>query len=412
MTARGFTTRAVHGPGARKESLNAIRFPVYAGVAHDFESAEAMSEAFTGKRAAHSYSRISNPTVEAFERGMTLLEEGVASVALSSGMAAITAVFTNILSAGDSIVAASSLFGGTFSLIKNVLGPLGIEGRFVPIVDPAAVERAIDGTTRAIFLETIANPAMVVPDISAIAEIARARRIPLIADSTVTTPYLFSARTFGVDIAVHSTTKYISGGGSAMGGIIVDLGTFDWSALPALKGYHRLGDMAFIARLRKEVCRETGGCMSPFTAGIQALGLETISLRMDRICRNASRMAEYLSSRSDVRKVHYPGLASSPYFDIARRQFNGQFGGILAFELDDREACFRFLNGLTLIKKAANFGDNRSLAIHPASTIFAGQSAEERRELGAVDSLIRFSAGIEDPEDIIGDIEVALGSAA
>ncbi len=408
MKKAGFTTRAVHEAGPRIDPHGALRFPVYDNVAFRFDSAEAMAEAFSGRRAAHAYTRITNPTVEAFEHKIAALEGGGSAVAVASGMAAISATLLNLVMSGENIVAASSLFGGTFALFTKVLAPLGIETRFVPADDPKAVEVSIDSRTRAIFAETISNPCMVVPDFKAISRIARGHGIPLIADSTVTTPYLFRARDFGVDIVVHSTTKYISGGASAMGGAIADLGTFDWSRIPALAHFHRFGESAFIARLRKEACREIGGCLAPHNAYLQSLGTETLALRMDRLCGNARSAAEFLAGHRAVRSVVYPGLPSSPYHGLARRQFRGLFGGILSLNLFSRAGCFRFLNGLALISRASNLGDNKTLALHPASTIFAGFTAEELEAVGVNDTLIRISFGIEDSEDLIDDIDQAL----
>lgn len=412
MKTAGFTTKAVHGRGPHKDAHQALRFPVYDGVAFDFASAETMADVFSGRRAVHAYSRISNPTVEAFERRITLLEDGLATVAVSSGMAAISTALLNLLNSGDNIVAASSLFGGTYSLLKNVLGPLGIETRFVPVDDPQSVEEAMDDRTRIIYLETISNPCMIVPDFEAISGIARRYHAVIIADSTVTTPYLFSAKKFGVNVVVHSTTKYVSGGATSMGGAVVDLGNHDWSNIPALQGFHKLREWAFIARLRKEVYRETGSCMSPHNAYLQNLGMETLALRMDRICRNAQRIAEFLEAQAAVRTVLYPGLASSPFHDLAGRQYGGFFGGILSFNLPDRAACFHFLNALTLIRRATNLGDNKTLALHPASTIFAGFSAGEMENLGVGDTLIRLSVGIEDSDDLLADIREALKGIA
>ncbi len=408
MKAAGFTTKAIHGTGPHKDAHQALRFPVYDGVAFDFASAEAMADAFSGRTAVHAYSRISNPTVEAFERRITLLEQGLATVAVSSGMAAISITLLNLLNAGDNIVAASSLFGGTYSLLKNVLGPLGIATRFVPADDPQSVAAAMDDRTRVIFLETISNPCMIVPDFEAISAIARKHRAVVVADSTVTTPYLFSAGKFGVNVVVHSTTKYVSGGATSMGGVIVDLGNYDWPAIPALQDFHRLRQWAFIARLRKQVYRETGGCLSPHNAYLQNLGTETLALRMDRICRNTQTIAGFLETQAAVRSVLYPGLASSPFHDLAKRQYNGLFGGILSFHLPDCAACFHFLNTLSLIKRATNLGDNKTLALHPASTIFTGFTAGEMKSLGVDDTLIRLSVGIEDPDDLLADIGQAL----
>lgn len=404
----GFSTRAIHGAGPGTEPRRALQFPIYAGVAHDFESAEAMGATFSGRKAAFAYSRIANPTVDAFEKKMALLEDGLGSVAVSSGMAAISTTLLTLLAAGDNIVSSSSLFGGTFSLFRNVLSPLGIETRFVPIDDPDAIEAAIDGQTRAIFLETISNPRTVVPDFAEVSRIARAHRLVLIADSTATTPYLFSAKRHGADIALHSTTKYISGGATSMGGAIVDLGTFDWSAVPALEGYHRFREMAFLARLRKEVYRDTGSCMSPYDAYLQSLGLETLALRMERVCENARAIAEFLAGEDAVRSVDYPGLPSSPYHDLANRQFDGRYGGVLAFSLPDKASCFRFLNRLRLMRRSSNLGDNKSLALHSSTTIYVEFTAEEQKAMGVDDTIIRLSVGIEDPDDIIADLRQAL----
>lgn len=406
--SQGFSTRAIHGAGPGKEAHHALQFPIYAGVAHDFESAEAMGETFSGRKAAFAYSRIANPTVDAFEKKLTSLEDGLGSVAVSSGMAAISTTLLTLLSAGDNIVSSSSLFGGTFSLFQNVLSPLGVGVRFVPIDDPDAVETAIDGQTRAIFLETISNPRTIIPDFAEISRIARAHRLVLIADSTATTPYLFPAKRHGADIAIHSTTKYISGGATSMGGAIVDLGTFDWSAVPALKGYHRFRDLAFIARLRKEVYRETGSCMSPHDAYLQSLGLETLALRMERVCGNAQSIAEFLVGEEAVGSVDYPGLASSPYHDRANRQFDGRYGGILAFSLPDKSSCFRFLNRLALVRRSSNLGDNKTLALHPSTTIYVEFTAEEQKAMSVDDTIIRLSVGIEDTDDIIADLRQAL----
>ncbi|MHB8111467.1 MAG: PLP-dependent transferase, partial [Syntrophorhabdaceae bacterium] len=245
----------------------------------------------------------------------------------------------------------------------------------------------------------------------AISEIATAKDIPVIADGTVTTPYLFAGKAFGVNIIVHSTTKYISGGATSMGGAIVDLGNFDWSSIPSLKDYHRFNEQAFIARLRREVYRETGSCLSPHNAYLQTLGLETLALRMERICKNAQTIAEFLQDRSEVLDVSYSGLPSSPYHELAARQFNKMHGGVLAFRLASKENAYMFLNRLLLIKRATNLGDNKTLAMHPASTIFANVPHDEMVELGVDDTLVRLSIGIEDVNDLINDITRALKGA-
>ncbi|ACL16485.1 O-acetylhomoserine aminocarboxypropyltransferase/cysteine synthase family protein [Methanosphaerula palustris] len=411
MKHPGFTTRAVHGPLTGKDPNHALQFPIYAGVAHDFETAETMADTFAGRKAAFAYSRIANPTVSAFERKITALEDGLGTVAVSSGMAAISNTLLNLLTEGDTLVAASSLFGGTYSLFINVFQPLGINVKFVSITDLDGLDAAIDENTRVLFLETISNPCTTIPDFERISEIASRHHVVVVADSTATTPYLFPARRFGVNIVIHSTTKYISGGATSMGGAIVDLGNFDWSFVPALKKYHRYKEMAFLARLRKEVYQETGSCLSPYDAYLQSLGLETLALRMEQICKNAQAVAEFLEAQNVVTTVFYPGLPSSQSQELAKKQLNGKCGGILAFGLSDRTACFRFLDKLSLIKRASNLGDNKTLALHPASTIFAGLNTDEQKTLGIDDTLIRLSIGIEDADDIIADIRQALGES-
>ncbi len=403
-----FNTKSIHGKVMKGDIHRAIKYPIYAGVAYDFASAEDIEAAFIDRKPAHAYSRSTNPTVAAFENKMTALENGFASIAVASGMAATTNVLLNIFQQGDHLVSASSLFGGTSSLLKNVLKPFGIETTFVDINNLKEIEQAIRDRTRAIFFETIGNPKMNVPDIAKIVELAHSRDIVLIADSTMTSPYLFNAKAYGIDIVVHSSTKWISGGATSVGGVIVDLGNFDWKKVETLKKFHKREQWAFIARLRKEVYRETGACLSPFHAYLQSLGLETLSLRVERSCENTLKIAQFLEQRESVVNVSYPGLPNSPYHEIATKQFNGRYGSVLAFELKDKATCYAFLNRLNLIKRATNLGDNTTLILHPASTIFANFSQEEREIMGVPERLIRLAVGIEDVEDLIEDIQQAL----
>ncbi len=408
MKKQGFNTKAIHGEIPKPDSHRSIRYPVYAGVAYDFESAEEIEAAFTGKKSAHVYSRSSNPTVEAFEKKITALENGHGSIALSSGMAAISQIIFNLMEKGDNLLASPYLFGNTYSLFKHTLPKLGIETRFVDVTQPESIERSIDSRTRLVFFETISNPQMIVPEIKRIAGISRAKGLAIVVDSTVTSPYLFRANEFDVDIVMHSTTKYISGGATSVGGVMVDLGRCNWQKFPSLRNYHQHGKDAFLIRLRKEVYRNFGSCISPQAAYLQNLGLETLSLRIEKSCSNAMTIAEYLEQKDSVIAVHYPGLASSPFHDIAGKQFRNRFGGILSFELADREACFTFLNALKLIRCATNLNDNHSLIIHPGSTIYAEFTADEKREAGISDRLIRLSVGIEDVDDLVEDITQAL----
>lgn len=410
MQTMGFDTVAVHGRQPEAPGYRPIRFPIHAGVAYHFESAEDLEAAFAFRKPAHAYSRVTNPTVEAFEQKIASLEEGRGAICLSSGMAAIANVFFNLLQQGDNIVSSDTLFGNTYSFFRSTLKRLGIEARFVDITDPDQVEQAMDGHTRVVFMETISNPLMQVPDIAAITRIAHAGGAAVVVDGSVTTPYLLKGRHWGVDVMVHSSTKLISGGATSVGGVIIDTGVCDWSDFPNLGRFSRFGEWAFLARLRREVFRDLGACMAPQTAYLQSLGLETLSLRIEKACENCRRLAAHLVGHPRVRQVHYPGLSHSPYHHLAETQFKGRFGSILSFEMDDKSAAFGFLNRLQLIRRATNLGDNASLAIHPASTIFHEYSSEEKAAMGVNEGLLRISAGIETPDDLVGDVDQALAT--
>lgn len=409
MTLLDFNTRAIHGPGLGKDFHNGLRFPVYAGVAFDFENAADMEDVFNHRKPAHAYSRITNPTVQHFEQTLNLLEDGFGTIALSSGMAAITNVLLSILQAGENIIASKYLFGNTRSLFEQTFKGFGISTRFIDINDQQQLEKAIDNNTRALFCETITNPQMNVTDFSLISSFAKLHNLVLVADSSVTSPYLFEAKKHGVNIVVHSTTKYISGGATSVGGAIVDLGNFNWEKIPALKPFHKLEKFALIARLRKEVYRNFGSCMSAQSANLQTLGLETLSLRIDKSCDNALKIAKYLETNPNVKKVNYPGLESSKFYNIAREQFKQQ-GGILSFELENQETAFKFLDNLLLIKRATNLNDNKTLIIHPASTIFTDFSEKQRESMEIKPGLIRLSTGIESHSDLIQDLDQAFKS--
>jgi O-acetylhomoserine (thiol)-lyase len=249
---------------------------------------------------------------------------------------------------------------------------------------------------------------MNVPDISGIVEIAHSRGVVVIVDGTVTTPYLFDAKNFGIDVVVHSSTKLLSGGATSVGGVIIDLGTSTWSGFPSLKNHKRKGEWAFLARLRTEVYRDLGACMAPHTAYLQSLGLETLALRVEKVCDNTLKVAKLLRENKKIKTVNYPGLSESPYHALAKKQFKNRFGGVLSFELADKQTCFTFLNKLKIIKRASNLGDNTSLMIHPASTIFREYTPEKKESMGVSDELIRLSAGIENFEDLKKDIQQAL----
>lgn len=405
----GFHTKAIHTKGSKADTHRAIKVPIYAGAAFDFENAEALEDAFTGRKPSYTYTRTSNPTVEAFERKMTVLEEGIGAVAFSSGMAAIHSMILTLLQKNENIVASDALFGNTCSLFKNVLAPLGIQTKFVDICDLQAVEQAFDKNTKILFFETISNhPKMNVADVKSLTQIAHEKNAVAIVDSTLTTPYLFQGKHYNADIMIHSSTKYISGGGTAIGGVVIDLGNFPWQKIGALKKFYRFQHFAFLSRLRKQVLRDTGPCMDPHTAWLHCLGLETLPLRIEKSSENALQLATFLQSHPYVKKVHYPGLSENVYYSISKKQFGKYCGGILGFELKNKEMCFKVMNQLQLFRRATNLNDNTSLVIHPASTIFVNFTQEERVEMGVKEEFIRVSVGLENIEDLIEDLTQAL----
>ncbi len=407
----GFTTKAVHGPRLRKEPHGALRTPVYDGVAFEFDNAKDLQLAFEGKKPAHAYSRITNPTVEDFEQRIRLLSDAAGVVALSSGMAAIANTVMALAETGTNLVTSRFLFSHTLSLFTGTLRDWGLEVRFADMTNPESVEKSIDASTRLVFLEAITNPQLEVADLRKIAEAAGRRGVPVVLDGTCTTPYLLKSKSFGVAIEVLSSTKFISGGATSVGGLIVDNGLFDWSGNPRLAQLSaQFGPMALIVKLRREIYRNLGACMSPHTASLQALGLETLSLRAERACSNAMTLSRFLAGHASVKRVDFPGLETSLHHENARAQFKGRFGAILTFDLANREQCYRLMDNLRLVRRATNLNDNKTLIIHPASTIFADYSTPEKESLGVRDSMLRLSVGIEDIEDITEDLEQGLAA--
>lgn len=405
----GFATRAVHGPRLRREAHGALRPPVYDTVAFEFESSLDIQHAFEGRKQSHSYSRISNPTVEELEQRVRALSDGIGVIAVSSGMAAIANVLMLLGGAGCNVVTSPYLFGNTYSLLEHTLKPWGLEVRYVDLGDAGAVSGAIDDRTRAVFFEIVTNPQLQIVDVPALTAAAHARGVPVLMDGTLTTPYLFRSKDHGVDVELHSSTKYMSGGATAMGGLIVDNGTFDWSRSPRLSGWaRRAGPHALLAALRREVYRNLGACLSAHNANLHILGLETMALRIRRSCENALSVAQHLEQHPRVCGVSYPGLKRSPYHALTRRLLPRGAGGLLTLGLSDRAACFAFMDRLKLIRRATNINDNKTLVLHPASTIFCEYSPEERARMGVGEGTIRLSVGIEDVEDLIADLDSAL----
>lgn len=405
----GFTTKAIHTPFLRKDTHGSLRMPVYDTAAFEFDTAEEIQAAFLGQKPKHAYTRITNPTVEHLEQKVKNLTDAFAVVAVASGMAAIANVVLSIAGQGDNIITTKHVFGNTYSLFEKTLGPWGLEIRYADFSQPATIKKLIDGNTRAIFFETITNPQLEVASIRALAKIARENKILLIGDTTVTPLYFFDGKGSGVDIEVISATKYISGGATSVGGLIIDNGTYDWRNNPRLQNEARkYGQFTLVTKLKREVARNVGACLSPHNAYLQSLGLETLALRADRSSGNTLALAKFLAQQPRVVKVNYPGLKSSHYYTIARSQFKGNFGALLTFDLSSRETCFAFLNKLKLIRRATNINDNKTLALHPASTIFCEYSPELKAEMGVAETMIRIAVGIEDPEDLMADLKQAL----
>lgn len=424
----GLATRAVHvGQENADPATNARAVPIYATTSYLFDSPEHAAALFGLREFGNIYTRIMNPTTDVFERRIADLESGVAAVGVASGQAAQMLAILNLAQAGDSIVSASALYGGTFAQFKFTFPRMGITTKFVDGTDPQAFADAIDDTTRAVYLETIGNPKLEVADIRAIADIAHERGVPLIVDNTFASPVLCRPIEHGADIVVHSATKWIGGHGTSIGGVVVDGGTFDWANAERFRGfyvdpepaYHGLsfaptfGNIAFAIRLRVVLLRDLGPALSPFNSFLFIQGLETLNLRMRRHSENALAVARFLEQHELVEWVSYPGLESHPTHENARKYLDGGFGGILTFGVRGGEAAARkVISGVKLYSLVANVGDAKSLIIHPWSTTHEQLSEEDRQAAGASPDLIRLSLGIEEADDLIDDLDRALRAAA
>ncbi|MFZ4581959.1 MAG: PLP-dependent transferase [Paludibacter sp.] len=402
-------TKIIHTPYAQPDAYNALSMPVYHSAAFEFDSAEQMELAFTGKAANHTYSRITNPTVQYFEDRVKNITGALSVTALNSGMAAIANTIITLSKAGSNIVTSRHLFGNTYSLFVSTLSAFGIETRFCDMTALDAVESQINENTCAVFLEIITNPQMEVADLQAIAQICKAKNVPFVADTTIIPFCAFNAKNHGIDIEIISSTKYISGGATSLGGIIIDYGTYNWMNSPKLVSLAKeVGDTAFTAKLRKEIHRNLGSYMTPHAAYMQTLGLETLSLRYNQTSRTCFELATMLEQLPQIKCVNYPTLGENKFAEISRKQFGEYPGAMLTIDLESREACFAFLNKLKLIKRATNLFDNKSLAIHPASTIFGNFTPEVRKLMRVADTTIRLSVGLENIDDLLSDIKQAL----
>lgn len=403
-----FNTALLHGNFNGDAATGATITPVYQVSAFSHESPEKLEKIFNNTAPGFAYSRISNPTVDSFEKRIASLEKGIGAVACSSGMAAVTMSLLNILSSGDEIITGSGLFGGTIDLFDD-LKAFGITTRFVKRVCVEEIEPLITEKTKAIFAELIGNPALDIVDIESVAELAHTHNLPLIIDSTTATPCLVHPIDHGADIVVHSTSKYINGGGNAISGIIVDSGNFKWDEkrYESFGKYKKYGKFAYLAKLRNGVWRNMGCCLAPMNAFLNTIGLETMGLRMERLCSNALHLAEYLDSFDGI-EVNYPLLQKSPYRSLAEKLFDGRAGAILTIRTGSKESAFKLLNNLKIPLIATNIGDVRTLVIHPASTIYAHSSEEQKINAGVYSDTIRISIGIEDIEDLKEDFKQAI----
>ncbi|MCI8500912.1 MAG: O-acetylhomoserine aminocarboxypropyltransferase/cysteine synthase [Oscillospiraceae bacterium] len=419
-----FDTVAVHGGYETEQTTLSVVPPLYQTNAYEFKNTEHAKELFELKEPGNIYCRLSNPTSDILERRMAELDGGAAALSFASGHAAIFNTILNLANAGDEIVSSSCIYGGAINLLGVTLGRLGIKVRFVDPDDLKAWEEAINEKTRAVFFEVIGNPNANVADIGAIAEIAHRHGVPVIADSTFTTPYLCRPIEFGADIVIHSATKFLGGHSTSMCGIVVDSGKFEFKGNPRFPlyndpdpSYHGivfadLGPLAFISRLRALVMRDIGACLSPFNAFMILQGVETLHLRMQRHSENGLKAAAYLEAHPQVEFVNYPGLPSSRYHKLAQKYLPKGAGSVFTFGLKGgREAGAKFIDSLELIKNVANVGDVRSLVIHPATTTHSQLSAEQLKAADISEGTIRLSIGIEDITDIIADLEQAIKCA-
>lgn len=404
-----FNTLLLHGDYQGDKNTGATWTPIYQSSAFAHESAQQLEKIFHNQAPGYSYTRINNPTIDAFEKRVTATEGGISSVACSSGMAALFNAFTNILRAGDEIVSSASLYGGSIDLFRD-LEAFGITTHYVENNNLEAFQAATNEHTRLYFAETLGNPSLDVTDIRPLAELAHSNGLPLIMDNTVATAFLVKPLSLGADIVVNSGSKYINGNSNSISGILTDGGKFKWDRekYPGLAEYLKFGPFAYTAKLRNGLFRNTGACLSPQNAFYNSLGMETLGLRMERISDNALKLAAFLQKHYPEMTVNYPGLESSRWHEIAERQFSGHYGGMITVRTGSKEKAFAIINALQIPLNVSNIGDTKTLVIHPESTISVHSTEEEKRAAGVFDDLIRISVGIEDIEDLLADFEQAI----
>ncbi len=421
----GFDTLALHGGQEPDPTTTARAVPIYQTTSYVFNDADHAANLFSLAEPGNIYTRIMNPTTDVFEQRMALLEKGVGALAVASGQAAETLAILNLAGVGDEIVSAAALYGGTYNLFHYTLPKIGINVKFVDSTDPENIRQAITDKTKAVYAETVGNPALHTLDIEAVAAVAHEAGVPLIVDNTVPSPYLVNPLSHGADIVVHSATKFIGGHGTSIGGVIVDGGQFPWDngrfpgftepdpSYHGLEIYPTLGELSFILKARVQMLRDYGPALSPFHSFLFLQGLETLPLRMERHSQNAMAVAEFLQAHPKVTWVNYPGLPDHPGYETAKKYHRGgMFGAILGFGIEGGlEAGKAFINRLELHSLLANIGDAKSLVIHPASTTHSQLSAEEQRSTGVTDDYVRLSVGLESIDDILYDLDQALNGA-
>ena len=417
-----FETLQLHAGQVVDATTKSRAVPIYQTTSFVFEDTQEGAELFALQKAGNIYTRITNPTTSAFEERIAALEGGVGALATASGMAALTYTILGLAHAGDHVVAASTIYGGTFNLLKETLPRYGITTTFVDIDNLEEVEAAIGENTKLVLIETLGNPVINIPDIEKIAEIAHKHQIPLVADNTFATPYLINVFSHGVDISVHSATKFIGGHGTTIGGVIVDSGKFDWAAsgkFPQLveedPSYHNIsytrdvGAAAFIVAARVQLLRDMGAALSPFNSFLLLQGLETLSLRVERHVQNAEKIVDFLVNHPKVEKVNYPKLADSPYHALAEKYLPKGVGSIFTFHVKGGESEARkVIDNLEIFSNLANVADAKSLVVHPATTTHAQLSDSDLETAGVTKNQIRLSIGLENADDLIEDLRLAL----
>ena len=417
-----FETLQLHAGQVVDATTKSRAVPIYQTTSFVFEDTQEGAELFALQKAGNIYTRITNPTTSAFEERIAALEGGVGALATASGMAALTYTILGLAHAGDHVVAASTIYGGTFNLLKETLPRYGITTTFVDIDNLEEVEAAIKDNTKLVLIETLGNPVINIPDIEKIAEIAHKHQIPLVADNTFATPYLINVFSHGVDISVHSATKFIGGHGTTIGGVIVDSGKFDWAAsgkFPQLveedPSYHNIsytrdvGAAAFIVAARVQLLRDMGAALSPFNSFLLLQGLETLSLRVERHVQNAEKIVDFLVNHPKVEKVNYPKLADSPYHALVEKYLPKGVGSIFTFHVKGGEAEARkVIDSLEIFSNLANVADAKSLVVHPATTTHAQLSDSDLEAAGVTKNQIRLSIGLENVDDLIEDLRLAL----